>query len=120
MADNMQDPWLVARDFNDIASLTEKRSFATNFHHGRSQKNFDSLSKCNLMDLGYSGPHLTWSNGRLGWANTLERLDKAVYSTDLRETFLEEAMRNLPRTHSDHSPMVIYTQGADDIPLPRP
>lgn len=104
MADNMQDPWLVARDFNDIASLSEKRSFATNFHHGRSQNFFDRLSKCNLMDLGYSGPHLTWSNGRQGLANTL-------YSTDLREAFLEEAVRNLPRTYSDHSPMVIYTQG---------
>ncbi|GMQ04227.1 hypothetical protein CsSME_00049718 [Camellia sinensis var. sinensis] len=81
MANNMTEPWLVAGDFNDIASNAEKRS-----------------------------PHLTWSNGRQSLANTLERLDRAVCNSEWRVNYPEAAVKNLPRTYSDHCPMVIYTQ----------
>ncbi|XP_028109540.1 uncharacterized protein LOC114308198 [Camellia sinensis] len=61
-ADNINHPWLMAGDFNDITSQGEKRSFSTN--------------------------HSKW-----------------------RLAFTEEAVKNLPQTYSDHSPMIVFTQG---------
>ncbi|KAL7226194.1 hypothetical protein ACSBR1_021345 [Camellia fascicularis] len=111
------DPWLVAGDFNDFTSPNDKRSF-----HGRSHQNLsqdqrrsskfnDRINHCKLMDLGCAGPRLTWSNNRKGWANTMVRLDRAMCNTEWRTTFPDGAVRNLPRTYSDHSPMMVFTQG---------
>ncbi|KAL7262612.1 hypothetical protein ACSBR1_000886 [Camellia fascicularis] len=69
------------------------------------------MNRCNLMDLGCSGPQLTSSNERQGLANTLERLDRAVCNSEWRMAFTEGAVRNLPRTYSDHSPLIVFTQG---------
>ncbi|KAL7210180.1 hypothetical protein ACSBR1_031694 [Camellia fascicularis] len=109
-ADNMTSPWLVAGDFNDIASQNEKRSFSTNISQARTQKFNAWMNRYNLMGLGCSGPRLTWSNGRQGMANTLERLDRAACNSEWRLAFTEGAVRNLPQTYSDHSPMVVYIQ----------
>lgn len=79
MADNMTEPWPVASDFNDFASQNEKRSFSAAQDHTRTCKFQSRLNRCKLMDLGCSGPRLTWTNGRQGLANTLERLDRAVF-----------------------------------------
>ncbi|KAL7239041.1 hypothetical protein ACSBR2_005022 [Camellia fascicularis] len=117
----MNDPWLLAGDFIDIASQGEKRSFNSNASQARTHKFVARMNRCKLMDLGCSGPNLTWSNGRQGMANMLERLDRAVCNTEWRAAFSEGAVQNLPRTYSDHSPMVVYTQdllanmGADQL-----
>ncbi|KAI7979491.1 hypothetical protein LOK49_Contig323G00002 [Camellia lanceoleosa] len=76
--DNMNSHWLVVGDFNDIAFQSEKRSFSINANQTRTQKFNAKMNRCNLMDLGCFGPHLTWTNGRQGMANTLERLDRAA------------------------------------------
>ncbi|KAI8012836.1 hypothetical protein LOK49_LG05G03328 [Camellia lanceoleosa] len=75
------------------------------------------MNRCKLMDLGCSGPNLTWSNGRQGLANTLERLDRAVSNTEWRLAFSEGIVKNLPRTYSDHSPLIVYTQEMNEIGL---
>lgn len=75
VAQNMKDSWLLAGDFNDIASQGEKRSFNSNPSLVQTQKFAARMKRCKLMNLGYSGLNLTWSNGRQGMANTLERLD---------------------------------------------
>ncbi|XP_028089827.1 uncharacterized protein LOC114290144 [Camellia sinensis] len=82
MEDNMSEPWLAVGDFNDFASQNEKRSFVPSHSHARTRKFAARLNMCNLMDLGCSGPHLTWSNGRQGMANTLERLDRVACNTE--------------------------------------
>ncbi|XP_028066982.1 uncharacterized protein LOC114269827 [Camellia sinensis] len=64
MADNMSEPWLAVGDFNDFASQNEKRSFVPSHSHARTRKFAARLNRCNLMDLGYSRPNLTWTNGR--------------------------------------------------------
>ncbi|KAL7183941.1 hypothetical protein ACSBR2_026167 [Camellia fascicularis] len=40
----------------------------------------------------------------------MERLDRAMSNDQWRALFPEGTMRTLPRTYSDHSPLVIYTQ----------
>ncbi|KAL7161591.1 hypothetical protein ACSBR2_042122 [Camellia fascicularis] len=111
MAQNMNQPWLAAGDLNDFAVQSEKRSFSTNTNAARTQKLAARIDRCKLMDLGCFGPNLTWSNGRQGLANTLERLDREVCNTEWRLAFSEGAVKNLPRTYSDHSPLIVYTQG---------
>ncbi|KAL7253115.1 hypothetical protein ACSBR1_007602 [Camellia fascicularis] len=121
MADNISEPWLVANDFNDFVNLNEKHSFSTNQDQARTRKFQARLNRCKLIDLGCSGPRLTWSNGRQGMANTLEKLDRAVCTTEWRLQFQEGAVRNLPRTYSDHAPMIIYTKGMQHSnPILRP
>ncbi|KAL7206157.1 hypothetical protein ACSBR2_018965 [Camellia fascicularis] len=70
LAQHTQEPWLVAGDFNDYSSSEDKRSFSISLSQSlsqsqrRSQKFSDRISSCNLMDLGYVGPRLTWTNNR--------------------------------------------------------
>ncbi|KAK3205161.1 hypothetical protein Dsin_019207 [Dipteronia sinensis] len=67
-------PWVCERDFNELLCLKEKM--------GGSDKSFSGMFRfkqaiqdCDLVDLGYSGPRLTWNNRRDGKSNILERLD---------------------------------------------
>ncbi|XP_028100952.1 uncharacterized protein LOC114300280 [Camellia sinensis] len=108
VADNMTEPCLVTGDFNDFASQNEKRSFSSAQDHTRTRKFQARLNRCKLMDLGCSGPRLTWTNGRQGLANTL---DRAVCNTEWRLQFQKGEVRNLPRTYFDHSPLIVYTEG---------
>ncbi|KAI7984919.1 hypothetical protein LOK49_LG14G01355 [Camellia lanceoleosa] len=111
MAENMIAPWLVVGDFNDFATQGERRSFTPNNNMGRNNKFLERISNCNLMDLGCSGPKLTWTNNRQGMANTKERLDRALYNAAWSSLFPSCTVRNLPRTYSDHSPFVVFTEG---------
>ncbi|KAL7230598.1 hypothetical protein ACSBR2_008963 [Camellia fascicularis] len=70
----------------------------------------DRINNCNLIDLGSVGPRLTWTNNRQGLANSIERLDRAMSNHQWRALFPEGTVRTLPRTYSDHSPLVVYTQ----------
>ncbi|KAL7167322.1 hypothetical protein ACSBR2_037900 [Camellia fascicularis] len=109
-ASTMDKPWLVAADFNDFVSQDERKSFTPN-HNNRSQKFSKQINNCNLMDLGSVGPGLTWTNNRQGLANTMERLDRAMSNDKWRALFPEGTVRTLPRTYSNHSPLVVFSQG---------
>lgn len=61
--------------------------------------------------MGYSGPRLTWTNGRGGMGNTLVRLDRALANSDWRLKFPEAAVENIPHTYSDHCPVIVNTEG---------
>ncbi|XP_028101218.1 uncharacterized protein LOC114300550 [Camellia sinensis] len=114
IAQNNQLPWLLVGDFNDHASLKEKRSFSTNQNLSHSlscsRKFVNHINSCNFIDLGCTGPSLTWSNNRQGWAKTLIRLDQALCNAEWRTRFPKGFVRNFPRTYSDHSPMLVCTQ----------
>ncbi|CAL5362434.1 unnamed protein product [Camellia sinensis] len=111
VATNMKKPWLVAGDFNDYANQGERRSYSANQNSRRTQKFIDRINSCNLIDLGSTGPRMTWTNNRKGLANTMERLDRAMCNAEWRTMFPEATVRVLPRTYLDHSPLVVYTQG---------
>ena len=109
VADFYNMPWLVAVDFNDYADSSEKRSFGETLENSRMQKFITNINQCNLIDLGCNGPRLTWTNNREGMANTLVRLDKALANEGWRVKFPEASVSNLPRTSSDHCPMLVNT-----------
>ncbi|KAI7997086.1 hypothetical protein LOK49_LG10G01813 [Camellia lanceoleosa] len=108
---SMSKPWLIAGDFNEIGGQHERRSFSQSTHQNRSRNFNESINKCGLMDLGCIGPKFTWTNNRKGMANTMERLDRALCNEDWRTMYPQGIIRNLPRTYSDHSPLIIYTEG---------
>ena len=61
--------------------------------------------------MGSVGPQLTWTNNKQGLANTMERLDKAMRNDQWQALFFEGTVRTLPRTHSDHSSLVVFSLG---------
>lgn len=70
----------------------------------------DALDFCQLEDLGYRGYPFTWTNKRLGDANTKMRLDRAVASKGWREKFLMSTVVHLPPHASDHLPNTVQVQ----------
>ncbi|KAL7165830.1 hypothetical protein ACSBR2_036656 [Camellia fascicularis] len=121
VAETMTRSWLVAGDFNDYASQGERRSFTTTSSSTRTQKFLERINNCNLIDLGSSGPKMTWTNNRQCLANTMERLDRALSNLEWRTMFPEATVKVLPRTYSDHSPLLVYTQGMHTLnPSQRP
>ena len=118
VAKNCNYPWLVAGDFNDHANVSEKRSFRGDASNGRSYKFMENINNCNFVDLGCSGPRLTWSNGRHGLANTLVRLDRALANPEWRIKFPDATVSNLPRSYSDHCPILVNTEGNVTNPTP--
>ncbi|KAL7252504.1 hypothetical protein ACSBR1_007132 [Camellia fascicularis] len=64
---------------------------------------------------GCVGPRLTWTNNRQGWTNSMVRLDRALYNTEWRTLFPDGCVRNLPRTYSDHSLLMISNGEFRDI-----
>ena len=56
-------PWVVAGDFNEPLSEEDKfggRAVSVN----RSFLFKECLEKCNMIDIGFSGPRFTWTNRR--------------------------------------------------------
>lgn len=65
--------------------------------------------------MGASGPKFTWTNGRQGSANVQKRLDRGLCNEDWRAMFPEGMIQNLPRTYSDHAPLLISPHGMHSI-----
>ncbi|TXG51391.1 hypothetical protein EZV62_023915 [Acer yangbiense] len=71
-------PWVCGSDFNERLSMNDKV--------GGSNSSVSSMIQfrqvvdyCNLTDLGFFGPSLTWNNIRDGRDNIQERLDRFLY-----------------------------------------
>ncbi|KAK9291995.1 hypothetical protein L1049_019947 [Liquidambar formosana] len=104
-------PWILAGDFNQISSLNEKRG-GSEKGGSRRCKFQEWVNKCKLVDLAFSGPPLTWCNMREGNARISERIDKAFANVEWRLSFPEAFVRHLPRTYSDHCPILIDLKGS--------
>lgn len=63
ISDNYNFPWLIAGAFKDHRGRGEKRSYSEYGNNDIAAKFTDSINSYNLVDLGSSGPRLTWSNG---------------------------------------------------------
>ncbi|KAL7237498.1 hypothetical protein ACSBR2_003739 [Camellia fascicularis] len=96
---------------NPTLRAHSERILRTWRNNERTQKFLDHVNNCNFIDLGSSGPRMTWTNNRQGLANTMERLDRAMCNAEWKTMFPEATVKVLPRTYSDHSPLVVFTQG---------
>lgn len=100
-------PWLMAGDFNAILyDLDFKGRYSRSYSLKSSFfKNF--VNKNNLLDLGFVGSRFTWSNNQLGLACRWARLNRFLANIDWVANFASIANQHLPRSCSDHSPLLL-------------
>ena len=111
-------PWLCFGDFNCVVEEAEKEG---GNRGSTSTPNFlkELLFELEAVDLGYSGNKFTWWNKRWGRGAIRERLDRAIASPSWRLSFPNASVFHLGAINSDHAPLLIDTNPADDF-CPRP
>ncbi|XP_045088915.1 uncharacterized protein [Aegilops tauschii subsp. strangulata] len=74
----------------------------------------EALQFCELGDLGFEGDIFTWRNHSKDLSSYIcERLDRATANDRWREKFPDFTVVNGAPRHSDHRPVIVWTQGAD-------
>jgi hypothetical protein len=99
-------PWMVLGDFNE--AMWDFEHFSAHPRPGWQMEVFrDSLSSCDLHDLGFYGLPFTWDNGRVVGANVRVRLDRAVADSAWRDMFTDVKVHHLVSSRSDHCPLLV-------------
>ncbi|XP_072066256.1 uncharacterized protein [Arachis hypogaea] len=110
MAGNLNGEWLLVGDFNEIACPTKKKGGGrTNRRECELFKSW--ISNCCLIDLGYIGSKYTWRGPQwIGLERVYKRMDRALSNGGWRIRFEGARVEVLPRTNSDHHPLLITTE----------
>ena len=99
-------PWLMLGDFNEVLCGEDKfRGNQVNLNRTLEFK--DCLDECNTLDLGFVGPKYTWTNHRPITSLILERIDRCFVNLRWRLLYPEAIVTHLPRTFSDHCPILV-------------
>jgi hypothetical protein len=99
-------PWVVIGDFNE--TLWGFEHFSACEHPERQMANFrDTLSDCDLVDLGFTSLPFTYDNGRSGAGNVKVRLDRVVADTSWRDLFGDATLHYVVSSRSDHCPLLL-------------
>jgi len=101
-------PWLVLGDFNAVTGAHEK--MGGNLPSRISCDEFCSMidsCSCNLLHIDSVGSRFTWSNKRDTGSYMELRLARVLCSENWLESWPFSQYVVLPRTVSDHSPLVI-------------
>ncbi|XP_026399785.1 uncharacterized protein LOC113295673 [Papaver somniferum] len=102
----LNNPWCLVGDLNAINSIKEKKGGRHSMSNVNSEfRNF--LQDRALIDMGYTGPAFTWSNGATVEKPIFERLDRTVCNTDWFFMFPDNGVLHLPRIRSDHAPILV-------------
>ena len=68
------------------------------------------IDVCKLMNLGFQGPKFTWTNKHSNWHNNIkERLHRSLINAEWKSLFPRAELLHLPRTKSDHCPVLLNT-----------
>jgi hypothetical protein len=120
IAHTMNEPWLVASDFNDIVGADEKRGGAVAASR-KCQIFRDRINYCSLIDLGAMGAKFTWRGPVFhGGQRIYERLDRALCNSKWSLMFPDGFVKVLPRVdYSDHHPILISPIEAPHLVAPR-
>lgn len=79
------------------------------------------INECNLIDLCFIGPRLTWRMTQWqGMYRVYKRLDRALCNASWRTRFDEAIVMVLPRTNSDHHPLLVRLQGFPVVSVNKP
>ncbi|XP_071909739.1 uncharacterized protein [Coffea arabica] len=103
------EPWIVAGDFNVVASTEECRG-------GRSanvtnMEEFNTaMFTCGLSLVEFDGGPFTWTNGKV-W----QRLDRALVNSRWATAYAVTRVSHLPRGWSDHVPLLIKAGSGSSI-----
>ncbi|XP_074266989.1 uncharacterized protein LOC141590287 [Silene latifolia] len=102
---NLEAPFLIMGDFNQVEYTWDKQSNSTNRIDGLDIF-CDWKSSLRLMDISFKGPKFTWCNNREGDHIVFERLDKAYGSSDWRSIYPDSGIIHYPIQISDYAPIV--------------
>ncbi|KAL4390846.1 hypothetical protein AHAS_Ahas03G0185900 [Arachis hypogaea] len=120
LANRMQSPWILTGDFNEIKDPTEKKGGGQVDYRACSR--FSAwINNSGLIDLGFMGSRFTWK-GPLwnGYERVFKRLDRALANPAWRLTHHEAVVKVLPRTNSDHHPLLIIEKVSNTLNRNRP
>jgi exonuclease III len=99
-------PWLMLGDFNE--ALWPHEHFSKRKRNEKQMMQFrNTLSYCNLYDLGFQGLPWTYDNKQKGDKNVRVRLDRAVACPAWFNLFPNYHVRHLVSSRSDHCPILI-------------
>ncbi|XP_058725815.1 uncharacterized protein LOC131597117 [Vicia villosa] len=104
----MSNSWMIAGDFNDIASVTEKKGGAS-MSNRKCNIFIDCITNFNLMDIGTTGPKFTWRGSIYHSGQRIyEKLDRALCNEDCRMKFPDAHVKVLTRVNfSNHHPLLV-------------
>ncbi|XP_030949822.1 uncharacterized protein LOC115973699 [Quercus lobata] len=119
VADLHNKPWIMVGDFNEPL-LEEDKFGGRGVSINRSLLFKDCLDRCNMLDMGFSGPRYTWTNKRDINNLILERIDCFFANPDWCLLYPEAKVSHLSRCHSDHCPILMETQPTRSVLLNRP
>ena len=106
-------------DFNEVLGGEDK--FGGNqINLNRALEFKKCLDSCNFVDLGFVGPKYTWTDKRKILDLILERLDRCFANPVWRILYPEAVVTHLPRTFSDHHPVLIELWKPNANGLERP
>lgn len=100
-------PWVVFGEFNEITHLEEKSGWLER-DVNKMLAFWDSLEACGLADLGFSRPHFTWCNCRLGEERTLIKLDRMVANNEWMDLFPDANVQHRSMSTFDHCLLILY------------
>jgi hypothetical protein len=105
----MIKPMLFMGDMNEIMYDMDKNSPYINSHCLHAFRNL--VKNCGFFDLGFSGPAYTWTNKRYSSNPVYECLDRGLVNPEWCAIYPNTNVFNLPIILSDHSPILISTDG---------
>ncbi|XP_019241989.1 PREDICTED: uncharacterized protein LOC109222035, partial [Nicotiana attenuata] len=106
-------PWCVVGDINVIASVEEKIG-GISYQMSKSLDFLSMMEDCGLMDLGFYGSKVTWSNGRGKCAVVWKRLDRGLVNDLWLEAFPAATITHLGSAGSDHNPLLLELHTRQD------
>ncbi|KAL4308180.1 hypothetical protein GQ457_01G006150 [Hibiscus cannabinus] len=104
--------WIVGGDFNAVRNRSE-RSSCGNVLVGADKFN-QFIEDCNFIDLPMIGKKFTW----FGPSNKSSRLDRFLVDEFWVLQYKELIQRGLPRSISDHAPVMLISEEIDWGPRP--
>ena len=102
-------PWVIACDFNEPL-LSEDKFGGRAMSVNRSLLFKECLDKCNMMDIGFTGPRFTWTNRRDFQALIQERIDRYFMNLSWCVMYPDAKITHLTRCYLDHCPMLLELQ----------
>ncbi|KAF5458518.1 hypothetical protein F2P56_022541 [Juglans regia] len=100
------DPCLFAGDFNITRKTSERRGGCP--RPNAAMEDFNAwVHQGDLVEMKSKGRTCSWCNGQTRLARSWAKLDLVFTDVSLLSSFLNAICSYLPRTTSDHSPMVI-------------
>ncbi|KAL5581946.1 hypothetical protein UlMin_014388 [Ulmus minor] len=111
--DRFNGSWLIMGDFNGVLYREDR-------HGGREETSssvhmINAVDNLGLVELPSQGLKYSWTNGRIAGHEIRAKLDRAVANSDWWQLFPNAEMKILPRNSSDHSPILLNSEGCSSF-----